>query len=112
MAVTPLQMELIARDDTDSGGVFHTKFVATTGTDYSLPYLLPLQPIANIAMFMVGDGELTFTASSYADIEAESAVWYPWDGVAEVNPGATAFKFKRLTGDVTIGVTVKTLYAS
>jgi hypothetical protein len=112
MAVTPLQMELIARDDTDSGGVFHTKFVATSGTDYTTPYLLPLQPIGNIVMFMVGDGKLDFTASSYTDIETENAVWYSWDGIAEVNPGVTAFKCKRLTGDVTIGVTVKTLYAS
>jgi len=112
MAVTALMMERIAMDDTGSGGVFHTKFAATAGTAYTAPYLLPLQPIGNIAMFMVGDGELSFTASSYTDIEAEAAVWYPWDGVAEVNPGSTAFKFKRNTGDVTIGVTVKTFYAS
>ena len=102
-------MTLIDADGTGAGGWFNVQ-VATNGI--SEVFRTPVQPIIAIGTTISGNGYLDFSVSPLTDLDAGNGVFFPWDGVARINPAVTGFRLVSISGLVTANVTVKTFYAS
>lgn len=102
-------MTLMALDDTGAGGWYNTKL---TTSGISPIFRLPVQPIMAIGTTISGNGYLDFSVSALDDLATGSGIFYPWDGVARINPAVTGFRLVSVSGLVTANVTVKTFYAS
>ena len=104
-----LQMAAAGRDQLHpgSGAVYHQNLTLTDG-EFSDTITLPPQNVTSLAAYQDGDGNLQFTIDSCSSIEAETAVWYDWDGIANINLAVTGFRLKRTSGTVTAHRTVRT----
>lgn len=102
-------MTLMDMDNSNNSGWFNIKIV-TSGT--SPTYRLPIQPMYAIGTTVSGTGYIEFSVSSLADLAADSGIFQPWDGVAQINPAVTGFRVTSTSGLVTANVTVKAFHAS
>ena len=103
------KMTLVDHDNTNSGGWFN-EYIATSGI--SDTYKMPLQPITSIGASISGMGYLEFSICAPLMLEANTAIFEQWDGVAQINPAVTGFRAVSTSGMIAANVTVKTFYAS
>lgn len=104
------QMVRSKADDNNGGGWWHTSITLASGV--SDTWMLPVQPVMSVGARIVGSGILSFTIDDPDTVEAGTAGFEDWDGIARINTAVTGFKLTQVAGTVTAVVNVKTFYAS
>jgi hypothetical protein len=97
----------IDRSETGNFAWYLTELTLVSGT-YSDIYRIPIRAITDIGAHITGSGYLEFSLSSLDALNANTATFAQWDGVAQINPAVTGFRMSRSAGTVVGGIIVKT----